>query len=73
MSGLYQNLDVSWTNLTFSWLSELPSETKTKRILQSITDGINVSLYNQDMLCFAEIPVRLITQDITRYANNTHH
>lgn len=28
MSGLYQNLDVSWTNLTFRLLSGLPSETK---------------------------------------------
>lgn len=27
MSGLYQNLDVSWTNLTFSLLSGLPSAT----------------------------------------------
>lgn len=28
MSGLYQNLDVSWTNLTLSLLSGLPSAAK---------------------------------------------
>lgn len=31
MSGLYQNLDVSWTNLTLSLLSGLPSARNNKK------------------------------------------
>lgn len=43
MSGLYQNLDVSWTNLTLSLLSGLPSAAEkvmmvTFEPLQSVTD-----------------------------------